>query len=344
VQEAERKIETHSAEHAAIACEVANWTDTLTELPAHVRARKTPEPADQDSTAACDEMSSSSNLIECRTACKKRKKAWERARTAAAALPRAEISAERRGALRARRERVATAESRLQLLDDAVAVLRQDVKRSKVAAFALNERVFARGAASFRATMASCLPDFRFELVATGAHAADGVAVRFRKGRAAAAGDCENSAARANAADDDMDSGEHEHGWSTNLAELSGGQRSLCSLAFILAATTAGIAPSLMLVDEVDAALDDVNQTRVGTMLQRCSAAHGCQVLAVSHSAAFHGWCDSFVKVSRDGKGTGVSVAAGKGASGGAGKLGGASVGTGAVLGRGSAKVRRVGK
>ncbi len=49
-------------------------------------------------------------------------------------------------------------------------------------------------------------------------------------------------------------------GWSASLGQLSGGQRSLASLALLLAVARAGRRCSLFLMDEVDAALDEANQ------------------------------------------------------------------------------------
>jgi ABC-type glutathione transport system ATPase component len=97
-------------------------------------------------------------------------------------------------------------------------------------------------------------------------------------------------------------------GWSCNLGELSEGQRSLCAIAFVLAAGASGVTPAVLLVDEVDAALDGVNQGRVGELLVHASATLSCQVWAVSHSDAFHACCDTFLKVSKNGDGTSVQL------------------------------------
>lgn len=96
--------------------------------------------------------------------------------------------------------------------------------------------------------------------------------------------------------------------WNDKLSELSGGQRSLCTIAYMLAAFQAATATSLIMVDEIDAALDDVNQARVGELLRTCSGVSGCQVLAVSHSCSFHQACASFLKVTLGAAGTSVEV------------------------------------
>lgn len=103
-------------------------------------------------------------------------------------------------------------------------------------------------------------------------------------------------------------SGDSERDWSSNLEELSTGQRSLCALAYLLAAAGSGIKPAMLLVDEVDAALDGVNQGRVGKLLHHAATALSCQVWAVSHSVTFHECCDTFVNVAKGADGTSMAV------------------------------------
>lgn len=85
-------------------------------------------------------------------------------------------------------------------------------------------------------------------------------------------------------------------------------QRSLVALAYLLAAAGSGAKPAMLLVDEVDAALDGVNQGRVGHLLNHCGTALSCQVWAVSHSVTFHQNCDTFVSISKDVGGTTATV------------------------------------
>lgn len=106
-------------------------------------------------------------------------------------------------------------------------------------------------------------------------------------------------------------SGDKQREWSSNLEELSTGQRSLCALAYLLAAAGSGVKPAMLLVDEVDAALDGVNQGRVGKLLHHAGTALSCQVWAVSHSVTFHQSCDTFVHVAKDEDGTTVAVKGG---------------------------------
>ncbi len=64
-------------------------------------------------------------------------------------------------------------------------------------------------------------------------------------------------------------------------------------------AAHAGAGKQLLLLDEVDAALDELNQARVAALLQQLaggSSAAACQILAVTHNAAFQ-TCGHLVQV-----------------------------------------------
>lgn len=55
-------------------------------------------------------------------------------------------------------------------------------------------------------------------------------------------------------------------------------------------AAYAGAGQRLLLLDEVDAALDEPNQARVAALLKQLTAGSGaasCQILAITHNAAF---------------------------------------------------------
>lgn len=263
-------------DEAQCTARLAELPDLAAHAPHQANADGAPVPA-----SACDE-ADCTTIDAAKAACTQAHAAWQVACGDAEALPRCRLEPEQRRALLQRQARLTSARTRLAQLEAAARVLQQDVAAARAAALRLNGHVFARLAAAFTAALATALPEFEFRAEATDGGAAERVRVEFRK-----AGD---AAGR----------------WSEALVQLSGGQRSLVSLAYVLAATSAGVAPSLMLVDEVDAALDEANQARVGDMLRRCAAGGGCQVLAVSHSAAFHGWCDTFVKVAQDGGGGGT--------------------------------------
>ncbi|GAB4823226.1 hypothetical protein N2152v2_010272 [Parachlorella kessleri] len=94
--------------------------------------------------------------------------------------------------------------------------------------------------------------------------------------------------------------GEGEAAWTSSLDALSGGQRTLISLAFILASNIAGSGCGVLLMDEVDAALDEANQHLVGRLFRHMltSKGSGCtQVLCVSHNAALQELCSHLVSL-----------------------------------------------
>ena len=80
--------------------------------------------------------------------------------------------------------------------------------------------------------------------------------------------------------DDEVRSDARDEGWRKGVAELSGGQRTLLKLSLLLA--IAKHRPStLLIVDEVDAALDEANTLKVAHILKELS--RSTQVIAVSH-------------------------------------------------------------
>ena len=82
------------------------------------------------------------------------------------------------------------------------------------------------------------------------------------------------------------------------LEELSGGQRTLLKLSLLLA--VAHHRPSLfILLDEVDAALDEANTIRVASLIKELSRT--TQVVAVSHRAQFMRFADHIVRLSKAG-------------------------------------------
>jgi len=72
--------------------------------------------------------------------------------------------------------------------------------------------------------------------------------------------------------------------WKDSLIELSGGQRTLLNLAFLFALARSRQC-LLYIMDEIDAALDEVNQAQVATLVREVFA--GCQVISVSHHQSF---------------------------------------------------------
>lgn len=156
---------------------------------------------------------------------------------------------------------------------------------------ALSRAVFDRAARMFKHSMASAIPQLQFDARMCGATLDDGVEILFREasdrnlperytGADQATGHC----------NDDSDSDSQSRGqreqpkghvkadesggfirkpgegsqaqakwstsdWSSNLGELSEGQRSICALVFVMSAASSGVKPAVLLVDEVDAAL-----------------------------------------------------------------------------------------
>lgn len=101
--------------------------------------------------------------------------------------------------------------------------------------------------------------------------------------------------------------------WITSLGQLSGGQQTLVSLAMLLAVARSGNGSSLFLMDEIDAALDEHNQARASALLRQLAHAgdnSGCQILCVTHNAAFQQVCDAFVQVVRGPHGSSMPAAA----------------------------------
>jgi hypothetical protein len=122
--------------------------------------------------------------------------------------------------------------------------------------------------------------------------------------------------------------------WAEGLRALSGGQRSVASLAFMAAAgaqRTGGAGGGVLLCDEVDAALDAANQGLAAGMLRAlCTRGGGggggggaacAQVVCVSHNPEFQAHCGHVVKLGRGEDGA-TAVVAGGGGRGGAGREG----------------------
>ena len=92
-----------------------------------------------------------------------------------------------------------------------------------------------------------------------------------------------------------------EGAWRESLDELSGGQRTLLNMCVLLA--VAQHRPSMvLLLDEIDAALDEANAAKVAALLKRLSATS--QVIAISHRPEFQAMADNCVKLARRGEHT----------------------------------------
>lgn len=86
--------------------------------------------------------------------------------------------------------------------------------------------------------------------------------------------------------------------WRAGLEELSGGQRTLLKLSLLL--SVASYRPSmLLLLDEVDAALDEPNALRVAQMVRELS--RSTQIIAVSHRSEFQRSADCVIRLFKNG-------------------------------------------
>jgi chromosome segregation protein len=100
---------------------------------------------------------------------------------------------------------------------------------------------------------------------------------------------------------DDAEGGETRSasgGWRACLEELSGGQRTLLKLSLLL--SVASYRPSmLLLLDEVDAALDEPNALRVAHMVRELS--RSTQIIAVSHRSEFQRSAENIIRLFKNG-------------------------------------------
>ena len=92
--------------------------------------------------------------------------------------------------------------------------------------------------------------------------------------------------------------------WRYGTGELSGGQRTLLNLALLLALARLRPCP-LLLLDEMDAALDESNAAKVAALLAELSAT--CQVIAISHRVELHRAAHHIVRLHKDKEYTVVS-------------------------------------
>lgn len=110
---------------------------------------------------------------------------------------------------------------------DLCANFQTQVLEANLAAFsAINQR--------FQSLCSAVLPGMSLRLVATDSYAAEGVKFEFKRNVSK------------------QDSDVFKSGWCQTLDQLSGGQRSLVSLALLLAAAGCGGRTSLFLLDEVN--------------------------------------------------------------------------------------------
>jgi chromosome segregation protein len=85
-----------------------------------------------------------------------------------------------------------------------------------------------------------------------------------------------------------------------DIMALSGGERSLTAVALICA-IVASTPPPFVILDEIDAALDDANSNRLAEILKRLSG--GTQFIIITHNRATMEIADILYGVTMDGSG-----------------------------------------
>ncbi|KAL3152957.1 hypothetical protein ABBQ38_011987 [Trebouxia sp. C0009 RCD-2024] len=191
-----------------------------------------------------------------------------------------EVPAQEQMQFEGRKADLAMFKERAEALHRAVAILEEGIAASRAQVVQADEAVFDAVQAKFSMLTANLLPklELKIERVAQEVH--EGLRFAHRPSAAASKGQGQ---------------------WLPDLSRLSGGERTLVSLALILAAATAGAKSSLFLMDEVDAALDENNQALVATLIKEIMTQDGgCQVLCVTHNLAFQQICSSIIQVTKN--------------------------------------------
>ncbi|KAK9851659.1 hypothetical protein WJX84_005821 [Apatococcus fuscideae] len=143
----------------------------------------------------------------------------------------------------ARQRQLALAEvqERAALLLESVQALEGGMHESEQHVLHANQDTFARIQTEFKAITHGLLPGLELTLEQVGEAVHQGVVFSFSR---------------------------NGQEWQQGLTQLSGGQRSIVSLALIISAASAGTGTRVLLLDEVDAALDETNQRLVAGLLQ----------------------------------------------------------------------------
>ena len=95
--------------------------------------------------------------------------------------------------------------------------------------------------------------------------------------------------------------------WRAGLGDLSGGQRTLLNVSLLLSvAQHRAHAPMVLLMDEIDAALDESNAARVAALLKQL--ARRTQVIAISHRVEFQQAADHVIRLHKQGDHTAVAT------------------------------------
>ncbi|GJP29992.1 hypothetical protein CLOM_g22019 [Closterium sp. NIES-68] len=192
-------------------------------------------------------------------------------------LKHAKVSEQERKAFGERMSTLKMFKDRAASIVTSMKVLNDGISRAKSKVVMVNKDTYDRVKSSFQNLCQHLLPNKSVNLIQLGETVEDGIKIAFSNSQAP---------------DDSAMS------WNTNLNQLSGGQRTLLSVALVLAIAQCS-QNFVYLMDEVDAALDEENQSRVGALVQSELAKKG-QVLCVSHNRAFQAFADSVVQVTMD--------------------------------------------
>eukprot|EP00249_Psilotum_nudum_P004056 c17581_g1_i2 orf=171-1871(-) len=188
-----------------------------------------------------------------------------------------QISLDERFAINEKMTKLHLFKERKASIIDSIDILVEGIQKTKDKVQKANEEIFQKTRESFIECCKFLVPNKHVDLIKIGQHVEDGVQFSFCNVTHGSAGSSKE--------------------WKANLSELSGGQRTLISLAFVLMVAQIGQS-SLYLMDEVDAALDEHNQKRIATLIHSL-ASRGSQVICISHHLSFQEHSDIVIQVSR---------------------------------------------
>jgi len=146
----------------------------------------------------------------------------------------------------------------LAVLQTSITNLTEGISSSKSKIDTANEIAFERVAVKFTSYCSICLPSKSIRISKVDPSKLDeGVQFDMRKGET----------------------------WTHSLTELSGGQKTVVAICFLLAVASFALSAPFYLFDEVDSALDEVNSEMVSGLLSKILPKS--QIICVSHQPAF---------------------------------------------------------
>ncbi|KAH7425930.1 hypothetical protein KP509_11G078100 [Ceratopteris richardii] len=185
------------------------------------------------------------------------------------------ISIAEQVAMKERADKLEVFKARRSSIVESIDILMKGIDKSKKKVQEANEAVFQKICQAFSEICSYLLPNKLVSLIKVGDYVEDGVRFAFS-----------NQSSKMSANE-----------WKTKLEELSGGQKTLLSLAFLLAVSIPGRSP-LYLLDEIDAALDEENQNRVAKLIKNVISKDS-QVICVSHHLTFQQQGDAIIQVTK---------------------------------------------